>query len=122
MVFFQEMKLVLAVRTDLKMKPGKIASQCAHAAVTSYKHGIKKMDSKVMRAWENQGQPKIVIKVPNVEEFATIRQQCHLHSVPVITIRDAGRTQINSGDETVIAVGPANSDTINKITGKYPLL
>lgn len=36
------MKLVLAVRVDLKMKRGKIASQCAHAAVSSYKQNLNK--------------------------------------------------------------------------------
>ncbi|XP_030937760.1 peptidyl-tRNA hydrolase 2, mitochondrial-like [Quercus lobata] len=32
----QELKMVLIVRQDLKMKSGKIASQCAHAATGMY--------------------------------------------------------------------------------------
>lgn len=58
----EEYKMVLVIRNDLKMGKGKVAAQCAHAAVAGYKEGRKK-NSKVLRNWELTGQPKITLKV-----------------------------------------------------------
>ena len=57
-------KMVLVVRTDLKMGKGKAAAQCSHAAVGAYKLA-KKNAKEVLRTWERKGQPKIVTKVEN---------------------------------------------------------
>lgn len=58
---YDNYKLVLVIRTDLKMGKGKVAAQCAHAAVTAYKSVMK--HPKILRAWEESGQPKITVKV-----------------------------------------------------------
>lgn len=54
-------KLVLVIRTDLKMGKGKIAAQCAHAAVAAYKTATKYPE--FLHAWEKCGQAKITVKV-----------------------------------------------------------
>lgn len=54
-------KLVLVVRNDLKMGKGKVAAQCAHAAVAAYK--LAKKHPHTLKAWENNGQTKITLKV-----------------------------------------------------------
>lgn len=54
-------KLVLIVRNDLKMGKGKVAAQCAHAAVAAYKQAKK--HPAVLKSWENCGQTKITLKV-----------------------------------------------------------
>lgn len=54
-------KLVLVIRTDLKMGKGKIAAQCAHAAVAAYKAATKYPE--FLYAWEKCGQAKITVKV-----------------------------------------------------------
>lgn len=54
-------KMVLVVRNDLKMGKGKVAAQCAHAAVAAYKQARKHPG--VLKAWENCGQTKITLKV-----------------------------------------------------------
>ncbi|EGD75603.1 peptidyl-tRNA hydrolase [Salpingoeca rosetta] len=59
-----ELKLVLGVRHDLKMKKGKVAAQCAHAAVAAYKNAKRSVPD-LLRAWEMDGQPKITVKVPD---------------------------------------------------------
>lgn len=43
------------------MGKGKIAAQCAHAAVAAYKAATK--HSKILQAWEESGQAKITVKV-----------------------------------------------------------
>ena len=54
-------KMVLVVRTDLQMGKGKVAAQCAHAAVDLYKKSLVKCP-KLVRQWETFGQAKITLK------------------------------------------------------------
>lgn len=56
-----EHKMVLVIRNDLKMGKGKVAAQCAHAAVAGYSAATKK--PKMLRAWEECGHKKITLKV-----------------------------------------------------------
>ena len=56
------MKMVLVVRTDLQMGKGKAAAQCAHAALGAYKMARSKCPD-VLKSWERNGQPKVVLKV-----------------------------------------------------------
>ena len=64
-------KMVLVVRTDLKMGKGKAAAQCSHAAVGAYKIA-KKNSPSILRAWERMGQPKIVTKVENEDDLLSV--------------------------------------------------
>ena len=64
-------KMVLVVRNDLKMGKGKAAAQCSHAAVGAFKNA-KKGNLNVLRAWERNGQPKIVTKVDNEDELLKV--------------------------------------------------
>lgn len=54
-------KMVLIVRNELKMGKGKVAAQCAHAAVAAYKQARRQPN--VLKSWENCGQTKITLKV-----------------------------------------------------------
>ncbi len=47
--------MVLVVRTDVAMTKGKVASQCAHAAIDCYRKGIKKTPDYI-KNWERFGQ------------------------------------------------------------------
>ncbi|KAK5830129.1 hypothetical protein PVK06_013923 [Gossypium arboreum] len=64
----QDLKMVLVVRQDLKMKAGKIASQCAHAATGIYAE-LMHSDRSLLREWEDCGQPKIVVSCRNQQEM-----------------------------------------------------
>ncbi|XP_010526171.1 PREDICTED: peptidyl-tRNA hydrolase 2, mitochondrial isoform X2 [Tarenaya hassleriana] len=64
----QELKMVLVVRQDLKMRAGKIASQCAHAATGMYAE-LMQSDRYLLRRWEQCGQPKIVVTCKNQQEM-----------------------------------------------------
>lgn len=57
--------MVLVVRADLKMGKGKVAAQCAHAAVANYQAARK--HPKLLAAWEESGQKKVAVKVSLVK-------------------------------------------------------
>lgn len=111
-------KQVIVVRTDLKMKPGKIAAQVAHASVSV----LDKADKKIIELWKKEGQKKIVVKAGSLEELAEIKEACEKLKLPVAIIKDAGMTQIKPGTTTALAIGPEKEDKIDKVTGKMKIL
>lgn len=115
-----EFKMILIVRTDLKMGKGKVAAQCSHAAVSAYKQ-VQRRNPEVLKQWEYYGQPKVVVKVP--DEDSLLEMLCHAKEVglPVSLIQDAGRTQIAPGSRTVLGVGPGPADLVDRVTGHLKL-
>jgi peptidyl-tRNA hydrolase, PTH2 family len=113
------LKLVLAVRTDLGMRRGKIAAQAAHAAVAATLDCLGSTDFAV---WIAQGQPKVALRVPTGEQLEEIAAQAAAAGLPVQIIHDAGRTQIAAGTATCCAIGPAEADRIDAVTGELSLL
>uniref|UniRef100_A0A023EE77 peptidyl-tRNA hydrolase n=1 Tax=Aedes albopictus TaxID=7160 RepID=A0A023EE77_AEDAL len=114
-------KMVLVVRSDLGLRKGKIASQCAHAAVMCYMRSASVNQAK-LNSWLVQGQPKIVVKVESLEEMVEIAKKANEKRVVAEIVRDAGRTQVSSGTETVLGLGPDSSDVIDSLAGHLKLL
>merc|ERR1712059_194350 len=98
-------KMVLVVRNDLKMGKGKAAAQCCHATLSAYKQD-KRKTPEALRAWECNGQPKVTVKCETEEELLTLLAQARSLDLVSTVIADAGRTQIEPGSKTVVAVGP----------------
>jgi len=113
-------KMVLLVRTDLGMQKGKVAAQCAHAALACYKKGLKNNPACVS-AWEKTGQTKICLKVDNEEAMLNLAGVAKVHGLTWSIIHDAGRTQVSSGSMTVLGIGPNKATEVDKITGHLKL-
>lgn len=111
-------KLVLVVRTDLRMGVGKIAAQCSHASVMAYQKSSRVM----LLKWALAGQKKIVLKCPNEQALYEIRDKAKQQRLLTSTVRDAGYTQVEQDTTTVLAVGPANEELIDQVTGHLSLL
>ncbi|XP_053425043.1 peptidyl-tRNA hydrolase 2, mitochondrial isoform X1 [Nycticebus coucang] len=115
-----EYKMILVVRTDLKMGKGKVAAQCSHAAVSAYKQ-IQRKNPEVLKQWEYCGQPKVVVKAPDEETLVQLLTHAKMLGLTVSLIQDAGRTQIAPGSRTVLGIGPGPADLIDKVTGHLKL-
>ncbi|ETN66534.1 peptidyl-tRNA hydrolase 2, mitochondrial [Anopheles darlingi] len=118
------LKMVLVVRTDLGLKKGKIASQCAHAAVMCCMRAATAGSDthRLLDSWLAQGQPKIVLRVDGSEELHLLTQRATAAGVIAEIVRDAGRTQVASGTETVLGLGPERSEVIDTLVGNLKLL
>lgn len=114
-------RMCFVVRTDLKMGGGKIASQTAHAAIMCYKKAARECPA-LLRGWEAQGQPKIVLKAQTHHDLVRIEAEAREAGIVTAIVRDAGHTQVTSGTATVLGMGPAPSEVFSKITGKLKLL
>lgn len=114
-------KQVIAVRTDLRMSKGKTAVQVAHGAISAAERA-RKIKEPVWRAWLNEGQKKVVVKVSTESALITLNRQAAMENLPHTLIKDAGMTELPPGTATVVGIGPAKSEEIDKITGELKLL
>ena len=111
------LKQAIVVRADLKMGKGKIAAQCSHASVSV----LEKVDEDVYEEWVSQGMKKVVLKVGSKRELLELFEQAK-RRLPAALIKDAGLTQVEPGEPTCIAIGPADEADLDKLTGHLKLL
>jgi PTH2 family peptidyl-tRNA hydrolase len=114
-------KQVIIVRTDLEMSPGKLAVQVAHGSVAAAEHARKER-SRWLKAWLAEGQKKAVVKVSSDDELHELEDKARELGVPAELVQDKGLTELPPGTTTVLAVGPAPSELVDKVTGHLPLL
>lgn len=115
----EKIKLVIVVRSDLGMSPGKVAAQCAHAAVISYCTAVE-TSPKLCQMWMSTGQQKVVLRCNNSSEATLLNyvQQAKSKGLLTSTVIDAGHTQVLKGSLTVAGIGPGPESLINEVTGK----
>ena len=111
-------KQVILVRADLKLPKGKLAAQAAHASVDA----VLKSDSKLIKAWREEGMAKIVVKVKDEKELIKYFQFAKDSGITASLITDAGRTVIAPGTKTCVGIGPDDEEKISQITSELSLL
>lgn len=117
---YEDFKMVLVVRNDLKMGKGKIAAQCSHATLGLYKD-ICSRAPKALQRWEMCGQVKVVTKVESEEDMLALKVKAKESKLPCHITIDAGRTQIAPNSRTVMAVlGPA--ELVDDVTRHLKLM
>lgn len=120
-MFFKQLKLVLVVRTDLKLSKGKTCSQVAHAAVACFKTAMES-NSSLANKWLFIGQPKIVLKAESLSQLEDLQRQAQESNVISALVKDAGRTQITPGTVTVLGLGPDYDEKLDAIVKDLKLL
>ena len=116
-----EYKMVIVTRSDLKLSPGKLAAQVAHAAVACAL-GTKKNNSKWFHKWQTEGAKKAVLKVDGEKDFFPLKEKAESLKISAHIISDAGHTEIPAGTKTVLGIGPAPNSIIDKVTGDLSVL
>ena len=116
-----EIKQAIIIRSDLKMGKGKLAAQSSHASLSAYKK-VLKSNPDIVRAWETEGQMKVVLKVGSEEELLECYNKGKAAGIPCELIRDAGHTQVEPGTITCFAAGPWKENELDAVFGKLKLL
>jgi len=114
-------KQAIVIRADLGMSKGKLAAQSSHASLSAYNH-VRKSDPEIARAWESEGQKKVVLKVQSEEELLEYFQKGKAAGIPCELIRDAGHTQLEPGTLTCFGAGPWDEKALDEVFGKLKLL
>lgn len=111
-------KQVILVRQDLKLKPGKLAAQVAHASLEAALNS----DKKTLGEWLEEGGKKVVLKAADEKELLKYKQLADREKLKNALIRDAGRTVLKPGTITCLGIGPDSEGKIDKVTGKLKIL
>jgi len=111
------MKQAIVARADLGMGEGKLAAQVAHASLMAHED----TDERTRSAWKGDGQKKVVLRVDGESRLFELADRAQTEGLPHAIVRDAGHTQLDPGTVTALAVGPAEEDHVDAVTGELPL-
>ena len=127
-----KVKQVIIIRKDLNMRKGKMVAQGSHAslaAITQYmkkssRGGYRFFPPEEMEEWLfNTSFTKICVSVNSEIELIKIYTIAVASGLPASLIQDKGHTEFHGQPTyTAVAVGPGDTEKINKITGDLPLL
>ncbi|MCO4763488.1 MAG: aminoacyl-tRNA hydrolase [Myxococcales bacterium] len=123
-------KQVMCYRRDLKMRKGKIAAQCAHAAMAVFFQRDQGNNLQLeipvdgpMAWWSRRGFAKVVLSVDDEEALLAVSQAAKNAGLPNALITDSGRTEFGGvPTRTTVAIGPAPVAWIDRITGRDGLV
>jgi len=118
------LKQVIIVRTDLNMRKGKMIVQGAHASLTA--SFVAMNDPQKMadfRGWFNGDQRKIAVGAPDEKSLHQVYAHAMAAGLPAALIQDHGLTEFGGVPTyTAVAIGPADANNIDLITGRFKLL
>lgn len=115
--------MIIVMRTDLNMRKGKMCAQSGHAVLGAYKRAGGCSDTTTsVTEWEWEGQTKICVGVTTLEELLYVADKAKVAKLPHYVVTDSGKTEFKEPTITCLAIGPAKSEDIDKITGQLGLL
>jgi PTH2 family peptidyl-tRNA hydrolase len=134
----RQIKQVIAIRTDLNMRKGKIAAQVAHAAMKVFLNEIKFQEDPLhkneysahlfnidsaTKFWLESSFTKVVVGVEGEEEIYELAEKSRAAGIRYAIIVDNGFTEFHGNKTTTcIAIGPAEAKMLDPITGKLKLI
>lgn len=111
------MKQVIVVNRQLRLPPGKLAAQVAHAALAAFLAA----PPATQQLWLEEGMPKVVLQIPDENALIDLQRQVQATDIPAVLIQDAGKTVLPSGTITCLGIGPASEESIDAFTGQLSL-
>lgn len=129
------MKQVIVMRTDLNMRKGKMIAQAAHSvlgifiddniskeSLTEFALGNFTVIADDVVDWIAEGMKKICVGCKSEQELLNLYNSAKAANLPAFYVKDAGYTELEPDTITCLAIGPANDEDIDKITGHLKLL
>lgn len=126
----RKIKQVIVMRHDLKMRRGKQIAQGAHASMSFLCRRLQNAGSVSLdefpedqQLWLRGSFAKVCCRVDSEEALMDIYQQAVDSGLEVHLITDSGRTEFHGQPtRTCLAIGPADAEKIDAITGDLQLL
>jgi PTH2 family peptidyl-tRNA hydrolase len=119
-----EVKQVIVMRKDLRMRRGKEIAQGAHAAMFFLvKKALRKEDfTEAEKAWMEGLFTKVCVRIESDEGLLAIARAAEQAGLRVEIITDAGKTEFGGvPTRTCLAIGPDLASKIDAITGSLEL-
>jgi len=131
-------KQVIVMRTDLGMRKGKMIAQGAHASMKvlldlmydselvyqsgKTDHVLELEPDTPLKDWLSGKFTKICVKGDSEAHIKDLYAKAQALRIPCSLILDAGLTEFEEPTYTCVAIGPAWSEDVDKITGGLNLL
>lgn len=118
------LKQVIIVRKDLNMRKGKMIAQGAHASLTAAYAALNDYQKVIyFQDWFHGDQRKIAVGAPDEETLHRIYAVALEAGLPAALIQDHGLTEFGGVPTyTAVAIGPAEDEDVDPITGSLTLL
>jgi len=113
--------MVMVLRGELRLTPGKAAVQAAHAAVMLVRLAERR-DPAGLEVWLAAGQKKIALVVPTLSDLEALERDARGRRIPLVWVQDAGLTEVAPGTKTCLGLGPAPATDLDLVTGQLELL
>lgn len=114
-----EVKQVIVIRKDLKMRRGKEIAQGAHASMAFLaKKALRREDfTEAERAWLDGLFTKVCVRVDSDEELQAVARAGEKEGIRVEVITDSGKTEFAGvPTQTCLALGPDLASKIDQVT------
>jgi PTH2 family peptidyl-tRNA hydrolase len=117
----RELKMWLAVRTDLGMSIGKACAQAGHAF--GHLHLVaQKQQPEIFSKYLEDATPKITVRADSETALRRVHEEARQAGIPTYIIHDAGRSELEPNTATVCAFGPAYHDELPAFLKRLRLL
>jgi len=114
------MKQVIVIRKDLNMRKGKLAAQACHGSLGAVLPNLEHPD---VKEWLSGAFTKICLGCQDEDELLELESFVNTEGIINCLITDSGKTEFHGEPTiTVLAIGPADPEVIDKITGHLKLL
>ena len=127
----EDVKQVIVIRRDLKMRRGKEIAQGAHASSAWLVDAIGELDSSgsstvsidpVARVWVTSSFRKVTLQVESEDQLVALHEAALARGLRSHLIRDSGRTEFGGVSTlTALAIGPDLASEIDEVTGDLAL-
>ena len=122
-------KQVIVMRHDLKMRRGKQIAQGAHASMAFLTRRLQSRSSICMddfssseQTWIMGSFAKVCVRCNSEEELMSIHDKAIATGLEVHLITDSGRTEFHGQPtRTCLAIGPDDASKIDQVTGDLEL-
>lgn len=119
-----DVKQVIVMRKDLKMRRGKEIAQGAHASMAflAKKALGRENFTEVEKTWLEGLFTKVCVRVNSDEELLAVARAAEKEGIRVETITDSGKTEFGGvPTRTCLALGPDLASRIDQVTGYLEL-
>ncbi len=113
-------KMVIVVRDDLDLSPGKLAVQASHASVSCALES-EKGNKDHFRKWMNEGQKKVLVRCEDLQELKSLKGEAERRGLATRLVSDAGLTEVKKGTRTCLGIGPGPNGLVDEVTGDLSL-
>lgn len=114
-------KMVIAIPKEIQLTKGLMAVHVSHVAASTVEEA-KKKNIKWVRSWFSEGQKKVTVQVPTIEDLTILFHKAQNLGLPCTLVKESKKGKLPEGTITALGIGPCPNSKVNPITDDLKLL